>query len=227
MIGNGVSVVHAHYCLIGTGKYSRDIRLPHFLIVMWSCNLLFVSTHLGRLRKLARFQNALCFVDQGIVSVVSFVGAALVGRVCGDAELGVYGTAITTFWLLAGIPNALIWTPYVSKAPRMSARRRLRYEDNLALHVGLLSLTIASVLFVSERLAYFQGLSPDWFTRTTWGLIPFFILMTLREHVRRLHLSRIDGEGLLKLDLPIAFGLWPSGVPLSFNLAFFKTAGWQ
>ena len=165
-----------------------------------------VTTQMSRLREFGSFQNALCFVDQGIVSVISFIGAALVGRICGDAELGIYGMAITTFWLLAGVPNSLIWTPYVSKAPHMVANRRLRYENNLAIHVGLLSIVIAAILFVTERVAYFQGLSPDWFTRTTWGLIPFFVLMTMREHVRRLHLSRIDGEGLLKLDVPIAVG---------------------
>lgn len=137
---------------------------------------------------------------------MSFVGAALVGRICGDEELGIYGTAITTFWLLAGIPNALVWTPYMSKAPRLANSRRIKYEDSTALQVGFLAIVVAITLFVSERLAFYQGLSPDWFARATWGLIPFFLFTIVREHVRRLYLSRIDGEGLLWADVPIAIG---------------------
>lgn len=165
-----------------------------------------VSTFIGQLRTFPGYQNSLCFVDQGIVSVISFVGAALVGRICGDEELGIYGTAVTTFWLLAGIPNALVWTPFVAKAPRLTQARRELYKDSSTLQVVLLAVIVASLLFVLERLAYSQGLSPAWLTRVTWGLIPFFMLTTLREHVRRLYLSRIDGEGLLIADVPIALG---------------------
>ena len=159
-----------------------------------------------RERKAARelAQTAWIICDQGVVSLASFVSTVIVGRVCGREELGIYVLATTMFWLLAGIPNALTWTPFTSRAPRMSLQRRASYRGSITFHTLLLSLIIA-VAFLFAGL-----LPPAWFGQSRWfstmclALVPFTAMMTFREHVRRLCLSQISAREILALDVPIA-----------------------
>ena len=90
--------------------------------------------------------------DQAVVSLASFLTTVIVGRICGREELGIYVLGTTTFWLLAGIPNALAWTPYTSRAARMSPRRRARYNGSVTIHMAILTVAIVGV-FLARRPA--------------------------------------------------------------------------
>jgi O-antigen/teichoic acid export membrane protein len=142
--------------------------------------------------------------DQAVVSLAGFVTSVIIGRVCGREELGIYALGTTTFWLVAGIPNALAWTPYTSRVPRMAGSRRARYSGSVTIHVALITAAIAAALFL-------VGVLPaSWFGQHNWirtmclALVPFTVLMTIREHVRRLCLSQVAVKDLLMLDAPVA-----------------------
>jgi len=144
------------------------------------------------------------FVDQGVVSIASFATAAIVGRVCGSDQLGVYGLAVSLFWLVAGIPNALVWTPYTSRAPKLSGEMRRYYAGSALLHVLVVALTIA-IGFVMIGLIPWPSLSAStWFWPMCLALAPFSLMMMLREHLRRILFAHMNTRGLLFLDLPIA-----------------------
>ncbi len=144
------------------------------------------------------------FVDQGIVSVASFAAAAIVGRVCGSDQLGVYSLAVSLFWLVAGIPNALVWTPYTSRAPKLSGDTRRQYAGSALIHVLVVALTIAAC-FVLIGLIPWPSLSTSaWFWPMCLAMAPFTLLMMLREHLRRILFAHMNTRGLLFLDLPIA-----------------------
>src|SRR6188768_34111 len=102
-------------------------------------------------------QTAWIVCDQAVVSLSSFVSTVIVGRVCGREELGIYVLATTMFWLLAGIPNALTWTPFTSRAPRMSSGRRASYCGSITIHTVLLMLLLAGGFQIAGLLP------PAWF----------------------------------------------------------------
>jgi O-antigen/teichoic acid export membrane protein len=155
-----------------------------------------------RAREVVQTMWVVC--DQAVVSLASFLTTVIVGRICGREELGIYVLGTTTFWLLAGIPNALAWTPYTSRAARMSPRRRALYNGSVTIHMAILTVAIVSVFLLVGLLP------PAWFGQGRWfavmclALVPFIALMTLREHVRRICLSQVAAQDMLVLDAPIA-----------------------
>jgi O-antigen/teichoic acid export membrane protein len=142
--------------------------------------------------------------DQAIVSLASFVATVIVGRACGREELGIYVLATTMFWLLAGIPNALAWTPFTARAPRMSSGRRAGYCGSVTIHTVLLTTILAAIFLVAGLLPEAWFGPSRWFSAMCLALVPFTLMMTLREHVRRLCMSQVAARDLLLLDGPIA-----------------------
>src|SRR5262245_23690244 len=157
-------------------------------------------------RKNARelVQTAWIVGDQAVVSLSSFASTVIVGRVCGREELGIFVLATTMFWLLAGIPNALTRTPFTSRAPRMSSDRRAGYCGSITIHTVLLTLILAAVFGAAGMLPPAWFGQPRWFSTMCLALVPFTVMMTLREHVRRLCLSQVATREILLLDFPIA-----------------------
>jgi O-antigen/teichoic acid export membrane protein len=142
--------------------------------------------------------------DQAVVSLASFATTVVVGRVCGRQELGIYVLATTTFWLLAGIPNALTWTPFTARSPQMSSARRAGYRGSITIHTVLLTVALAGVFQVIGLLPSSWFGQSGWFSAMCLALVPFILLMTLREHVRRICFSQVAARDLLVLDVPIA-----------------------
>jgi O-antigen/teichoic acid export membrane protein len=149
-------------------------------------------------------QTAWIVGDQAVVSLSSFVSTVIVGRVCGREQLGIFVLATTMFWLLAGIPNALTWTPFTSRVPRMSSDRRAAYCGSITIHTLLLTLILTAVFGAAGMLPSAWFGQPEWFSTMCLALVPFTAMMTLREHVRRLCLSQVATREILLLDLPIA-----------------------
>lgn len=144
------------------------------------------------------------FVDQGIVSIASFAAAAIVGRTCGTVELGIYSLAVKIFWLAAGIPNALVWMPYTARAPRLPKTRRQFYLGSATIHMLLIAATMAVALLLVGGVPW-PGLSEkSWLLPMCLALIPFSVLMMLKEHLRRVLLAGMETSSLLRVDVPIA-----------------------
>ena len=146
--------------------------------------------------------------DQAVVSLVSFLATVIVGRTCGQFEMGVYGLAVSVFWLAAGIPNSLVWTPYTSRAAKLSTSRRAVYAGSVTFHSLTIAVAIAGVLIVLGIGALLSPLGTlrgnTWFAPMCFALAPFVVFMVLREHVRRLNLADLRTRDLLAFDAPIA-----------------------
>jgi O-antigen/teichoic acid export membrane protein len=142
--------------------------------------------------------------DQAVVSLAAFLATAIVGRWCGPDELGVYYAAVTIFWLAASIPNALVWTPYTSRAARLPLARRPLFAGSATLHALAIALAMAAALLVVGIMPW-PGLDGNtWFTSMCLALAPFTVMMILREHARRITLAHLDVDDLLAIDVPIA-----------------------
>ncbi len=171
----------------------------------------------------------LAFVDQAIVSVAAFLPMLFVGKVSRE-ELGVFSLAISSYWLVAGLGNALVWTPYTSRAARMSDQTRIRFRGdsaglNLALSLGLAAVSAGIALSA-------QWVFPDekWIGLffLTFGLL--VVSLNCREYVRRVYLADLRPDKLLALDIPISVaGILIIGMAFCFGMlnaqvAMFVTA---
>jgi O-antigen/teichoic acid export membrane protein len=142
--------------------------------------------------------------DQGVVSLASFVATAIVGRFCGPYELGIFGLATFIFWLSASIPNAIVWTPYTSRAPRLTMARRRVFAGSATLHVTGVAFLIAVGFWIAAAIPTPRTRQAEWFVPMCLALAPFSVMMIAREHVRRLALAHLQTRDLLAVDVPIA-----------------------
>ena len=142
--------------------------------------------------------------DQAVVSLASFLTTVIVGRSCGQNEMGIYGLAVSIFWLAAGIPNALVWMPYTSRAAKLSPQRRAIFAGSVTSHALAVAAALAGILLILGLVPRgFVGES-DWFSAMCLALVPFTILMIVREHVRRINLADLRSREMLAIDAPIA-----------------------
>ena len=155
-------------------------------------------------RKAYVLRGSWVIIDQGIVSLANFFAAAIVGRVCGREEMGIYGLAVSIFWLVAAIPNSLVWTPYTSTAAKLPRRRRAIYAGSVTFHAGLVTVSIAAVLLVLGLVSPQLDGNAAWFGPMCLALVPFVIFTILREHVRRINLAHLQTRALLAVDVPAA-----------------------
>jgi O-antigen/teichoic acid export membrane protein len=142
--------------------------------------------------------------DQAVVSLASFLALVVVGRTCSQADLGVYGLAVYTFWLAVGIPNALVWVPYTARAPRLSEGRRRLFAGSATIHAAIVALCLAGFSVASGTIAYFVASDGAWIATMCFALAPFVLMMIAREHARRLNLADLQVQELLRIDIPNA-----------------------
>jgi O-antigen/teichoic acid export membrane protein len=120
----------------------------------------------------------------------------------------VFGLAVSIFWLAAGIPNALVWTPYTARAAKLPPARRALFAGSTLLHSVLVALAVAMGL--AGAAIVLMALPSDalrgsaWLVPMCWALVPFTIMMIVREHARRISLAHLQTSDLLAIDVPIA-----------------------
>lgn len=162
------------------------------------------SVFVSKLQRLSRSISTWGFIDQAVVSVTSFIVAACIGRYCGKVELGIYSFAVKLFWLAAGIPNALVWMPYTSYAPRLRGFRRSYFLGSATSHVFAIALAICLVWLAIGLFPIQPGSERFWLGSMCLALIPFTAMMMYREHLRRVQLAHMSTSRLMIVDLPIA-----------------------
>ncbi len=142
-------------------------------------------------------------IDQGIVSVASFATMALVGRV-GKGELGIFALGISSFWLLAGVSNALVWTPYTARAARMSVLQRERFRGDIAGLNLAIGAVFAMLCLIVAATTWVLSDTQTWLTSFCFSFAPLILMLSLREHARRVYIADFEGAKLLAFDVPIS-----------------------
>jgi O-antigen/teichoic acid export membrane protein len=150
-------------------------------------------------------QGAWVVADQAVVSLASFLALPVVNHYGGQAALGIYGLAVGTVWQVIGIPNALVWTPYTAKAPRLSESRRKSYAGSATIHAAVVALILSAFCLGIAAMAYcFASPGNAWVAPMCLALAPFMLMMIAREHARRLNLADLRVHELLRIDVPNA-----------------------
>lgn len=151
-------------------------------------------------------------VDQALMSLISFIITIFVGRACSQADFGYFVLGITLGWLVLGIPNALVWVPYSTKAPQQKTSSRLAsLQGSSTAMLLVLAIAISSVPFVLAAALSIISLdrreaeSLQWLSIYLLALAVLFFSMMVREHVRRLAIADFKGLALLQIDIASCF----------------------
>ena len=138
--------------------------------------------------------------DQAVVSLANFATMAVVGRVCGDAELGRFGLGFLMTMFGFALAKALIWTPYTTHSPAMDEPRRAAFAGSVTVHLLLLCSGITLLAGLVGIVLQSTGATPSLVT-LAWVVAICTPPILLREHVRRLLLARLAVTKVLLFDL--------------------------
>jgi len=95
----------------------------------------------------------------------------------------------------------------MSRAPHLSSpRRRDLYAGSALAHLIVVAAAIAMVISLVGAVSLLGHVGREWLLPMCVALVPFTVLMMVREHLRRYLLTHMDTRAALRLDLPIAVG---------------------
>ncbi len=122
--------------------------------------------------------------DQVMVSAVNFLTMAIVARVLGVEQFGLFFWSYVVFLLLKAMHQALIVAPMMSIGPKKAPHERPTYYASVVLHqLALVALTVIVVPLVLEA---FVLADPQIDLRAlTWALIAASIGDQVQDSVRR------------------------------------------
>ena len=155
----------------------------------------------------------LAILDQAAVSGTNFLTVVLVGRACGEEELGYYSLGVAILVLLACAQESLITAPYTAFRERLRGRRRDEYAGRVLVQQLVLAVAAAVGLELVGLLS--GGVHGD----LGWVVAAVTVPSLLREFCRRLGFVHRRIGGVLALDLGIA------AVQLGL-LAWLASQGW-
>lgn len=156
--------------------------------------------------------RVLTLLDQGVVAAASFATTLILGRFCGQEELGLYLIALTLLGLVMEVQEVLIWLPYTYFRPRLPAPEVAPYTGSALLQQLGFSLLALPFLGLTSLALARQGGAPD------LAAIPATLVFTgtliyLQEFSRRVYFAGLEMEKALALDL-LASGLKIGGLIL-------------
>lgn len=108
-----------------------------------------VVSRVGSLaRKPAVREGGIVLLDQGTLSLATFVAGILVARACSKEEYGIYILGWSLLQMLQGFHKALVNVPFTVYAPRLGLNDRAVYQGSTLLLTIVLGLAISLVLMI-------------------------------------------------------------------------------
>ncbi|TWT95841.1 MurJ-like flippase [Botrimarina colliarenosi] len=142
------------------------------------------------------------FADQGVVSLSNFVAPIAVGRSAGQVELGYFVLGFSVYLFALGLARALVWTAYTRRSPHLPLEERPAYAGSATIHLLGFAAAVCVLTLLIATAAWAMG-----FTVMSWLLTvvgPCSAAMLLREHVRRLGLTRFDFFDVFAFDVVVS-----------------------
>jgi O-antigen/teichoic acid export membrane protein len=143
--------------------------------------------------------HVLALLDQGVLSVASFLGALLVGRFALPSELGIYSIGLSILASVLCIQESLISIPYAvqrHKAPSMAGRLA-----GAALQLsGMLSAIVVITLIIGAVGAFALGASLG-LTQLLAIMVVAAPFVLLREFERQFAFAHLHLRQALALDV--------------------------
>ena len=136
------------------------------------------------LKKPAIQQGAVVLVDQGVLTLATFITGVLVARGNSKEDYGIYVLGWSLLLIFQGIHRALVNLPFTVYAPRLHHSELKTYQGSTLIHTAFLcivsALTLLTVyLWGNQDIATSTSLH-----RTLPWLVAVVIPLLLREYVR-------------------------------------------
>ncbi|MFI8741202.1 hypothetical protein [Stutzerimonas zhaodongensis] len=143
-------------------------------------------------------------LDQALVSGTNFLMGVLLVRYLGFEQYGLFVLAWMAVQFVMGVQNALIVSPMMSIAPKLSGTRRSGYY---AATLRLQTLLIALAALLVGALSLIPTVyRPQWLAEgATLPLVSCMVFLQLQDFLRRNLFSRLAPQRAFYVDL-IAYG---------------------
>lgn len=154
----------------------------------------------------------LSVLDQAVMSATRFAVCVLIGRLCGQEQLGIYYFVASIVLFALGIQEQIIRAPFAVYGPQRSGQELRTYTGSLLLHQLLLSAICVIAILGCGATALITRASPELIT----SLFALAIVATPwlgREFVRAIAIGHLDIRSLLIVDACVAM-LQLSGLAL-------------
>jgi O-antigen/teichoic acid export membrane protein len=153
-------------------------------------------------RKPALRQGGIVLIDQGALSLATFVVGILVARATSKEEYGLYILGWSLLLILQGFHKALVGVPFTVYAPRLSPPERTIYQGSTLVHTLVLGLIISAMLMFFwlwnplQHTPQFTGIE-DLLPLLAITVIPF---MT-RDFMRNAMLAQLEVSASVLVNL--------------------------
>jgi O-antigen/teichoic acid export membrane protein len=137
-------------------------------------------------------------LDQATVSGASFVTNVMIGRLCGDEELGLFSLLMTIVALVICAQYALVLTPFTVFVPKLQPTDQARYTGDTLLQAGTLA-ALCSGITVCLALSFSWGGQPG-LAQLSWIASATLPLLLLRDLMRRIDLAHLRMGRALAID---------------------------
>lgn len=177
---------------------------------------------MGTLTSLSARQGGLSLIDQGIVSVASFLTSVIVARATSREELGVYYLALTLVLLGRGVQMQVVSAPYMIYCHRKHGDDQAAYTGSSLVHQLALSAT-GAVCFLGLGVAFWLGAGPSGLALPVAILSAALPLLLLREFCRNHALTHLRMVVAITLD-GIAASMQLGALLVLWHLGLFSVA---
>lgn len=146
--------------------------------------------------------NALAMLDQAVVGGTNFLTAVLVGRQCGPTEMGYFALALTAWYLILAVLEALVTSPFTVFVHRMPEKERSVYAGSAMAQVLALATIASAILLMVTTGIYAAG-----FTQLAVVFAAMIVSVPfrmVRQFARRFDYTFMHLERALVVDLLIA-----------------------
>lgn len=157
--------------------------------------------HWDKLRTKA--PSLLAVGDQAVVSGVSFLTAAIIGRTTSTDEMGLYYLMLSIVMIVLGIQEQVVAAPYIIYSKRGKSGQELaEYYGSAWLHHGV--LTLVAVVALAAGAAAFALAGAGSLASGLAIVAAVSPLLLLREGIRRFSIANLDITAALAVDCVVA-----------------------
>lgn len=154
----------------------------------------------AKLRAFLSRRGVLAVVDQGIVSAANFITSVVIGRLCGETDLGVYFLGISVFYFVRGMQEQILAGPYTVYSQRRSPEALPAYAGSILIHQAIFACLTMGGLAVAETVLKL-GYGPQQFLRVVPILTATLPLLLLRDLLRQMTYATLSVRPALLLDI--------------------------
>ncbi|WP_146452996.1 lipopolysaccharide biosynthesis protein [Bythopirellula polymerisocia] len=146
--------------------------------------------------------SGMAMLDQAVVGGTNFLTAVLVGRQCGPTEMGYFALAMTAWYLILAVLEALVTSPFTVFVHQMPDDERSTYAGSAMAQVLGLAALSSSVLLLVTMVIYVAGYSELALVFTAMVIsVPFRMV---RQFARRFDYTFMHLSRALVVDMAIA-----------------------